>query len=98
MKKICLLYPNEMKLPSYFRYATNILADISLTLPPMGLLYIIGNSRLDIDLIDNRVQKYDFEKLVDILDSYDVICFSGTIFEVKEARRLSAYLMKQGKS
>lgn len=98
MKKICLLYPNEMKLPSYFRYATNILADISLTLPPMGLLYIIGNSRLDIDLIDNRVRKYDFEKLVDILNNYDVVCFSGTIFEVKQARRLSAYLMKQGKT
>ena len=95
--KICLVYPNELELPSYFSYATNISTDINETLPPMGLLYIIGNSKYQIDLIDNRIHKYSFEKLAEILMGYDLIGFGGTIFEIKEARRASQYLMKRGK-
>ena len=58
MKRICLVYPNGMKLPRCFRYATNIATDTIETLPPMGPLYIIGNSKLPIDFIDNRIKKY----------------------------------------
>lgn len=95
--KICLVYPNTMKLPSYFNYATNIITDIDQALPPIGLMYIIGNSKNKIDLIDNRILQYDFEKLSKLLMKYDVTGFGGTIFEVKEARRLSRYLMSKNK-
>ncbi len=98
MKKICLVYPDEMKLPDYFSYATNISTDISETLPPLGLLYIIGNSKYNIDFIDNRIKKYSFEELSEKLMQYDVIGFGGTIFEIKQARQLSAHLMRKGKT
>src|SRR3990172_45806 len=97
MKRICLVYPNGMELPGYFRYATNISTDTIETLPPMGLLYVIGNSKRQIDFIDNRIKKYGFEQLCQILMQYDVVGFGGTIFEIKEARRLSAHLIKNGK-
>jgi len=86
-----------MKLPSYFRPATNISTDINETLPPLGLLYIIGNSKLKIDFIDNRIKKHSVEKLASLLMKYDIIGFGGTIFEIKEARQLSRYLMNKGK-
>lgn len=89
MKKICLVYPDEMKLPPYFRYATNISTDIIETLPPLGLLYIIGNSKFKIDFIDNRIKKYTFEELAGILAEYDIVGFGGTIFEIKQARHLA---------
>jgi radical SAM superfamily enzyme YgiQ (UPF0313 family) len=98
MKKICLVYPDEMKLPDYFRYATNISTDISETLPPMGLLYIIGNSKYEIDLIDNRIKNYSFEELSKVLMQYDTVGFGGTIFEIKQARQLSKYLLTKGKT
>jgi len=98
MKRICLVYPNGMELPGYFRYATNISTDTIETLPPMGLLYVIGNSKRQIDFIDNRIKKYGFEQLCQILMQYDVVGFGGTIFEIKEARRLSAHLIKNGKT
>lgn len=97
MKKICLVYPDGMKLPPYFKYATNISTDITETLPPLGLLYIIGNSKFKIDFIDNRIKRYTFEELSRILAEYDIVGFGGTIFEIKEARRLSSWLMKQGR-
>ena len=87
-----------MKLPPYFRYATNITTDILETLPPMGLLYIIGNSKYQIDFIDNRIKKYGLEELSEILMQYDIVGFGGTIFEIKEARRLSTHLIKNGKT
>jgi len=64
----------------------------------MGLLYVIGNSKYEIDFIDNRVRKYGFEELAEKLMEYDIIGFGGTIFEIKEARRLSAHLIKNGKT
>jgi len=87
-----------MELPGYFRYATNISTDTIETLPPMGLLYIIGNSKHEIDFIDNRIKKYGFEELCEILMRYDIVGFGGTIFEIKEARRLSAHLLRNGKT
>ena len=98
MKKVCLVYPNGTKLPDYFRYATNIATDKLETLPPLGLLYIIGNSKYEIDFIDNRIEKHSFEKLSEILMQYNIVGFSGTIFEIKQARRLSAHLISHGKT
>ena len=95
--KVCLVYPDSIKLPSYFKRATNISTDIKETLPPLGMLYIIGNSKYQIDFIDDRIEKYSFEELIHILMKYDIIGFGGTIFEIKEARRASQYLMKLGK-
>jgi len=97
MVKICLVYPNGMKLPSYFKVATNISTDINETLPPLGLLYIISNSKYNIDFIDNRIEKYSFKELINRLMEYDIIGFGGTIFEIKEVRKTSQYLMQNGK-
>ncbi len=87
-----------MILPRDFKYATNIATDNIETLPPLGLLYIIGNSKYTITLIDNRIRKYDFEKLSSILMEYEIVGFGGTIFEIKEARRLSMHLIRNGKT
>jgi hypothetical protein len=62
------------------------------------LLYIIGNSKYEIDLIDNRIKKYSFEELSEILMQYDIIGFGGTIFEIKQARQLSVHLIRKGKT
>lgn len=98
MKRIFLVYPNVMRLPSYFAPAVNISTDIHHTLPPLGMLYIISNSRYDIDFIDNRIRKNDFQTISNILMQYDIIGFGGTIFEIKEARKLSQYLLQEGKT
>ena len=93
--KILLIYPNNTKLPWYFKY---IIDDtIKDTLPPLGMLYVIANSRSDIDFIDNRIKKYDLEQLFEICLNYDIIGFGGTIFEVNEAQILSKKLMEAGK-
>ncbi|HPS19456.1 MAG TPA: radical SAM protein [Candidatus Omnitrophota bacterium] len=96
--KICLVYPDTMALPEFFNAATNITSRSEKTLPPLGVLYIIGNSAQNIDFIDNRVKRYTDEKLYDILKNYDVVGFSGTIFEIKQARSLSRKLMGIGKT
>ncbi len=98
MKKICLIYPNTMQLPESFRVATNISTGNRKTLPPLGMLYIIGNSKYEIDFIDNRVKRYGFEKIYNILSEYDIIGFGGTIFEIEEAKKLSHALLEQEKS
>lgn len=85
-----------MKLPQYFYYATNITSDNEETLPPLGILYIISNSKNFIDFIDNRVQRYDTDLLINKLSKYDIVGFGGTIFEIKEARKISMALMKKG--
>ncbi|MCB2147285.1 MAG: B12-binding domain-containing radical SAM protein [Deltaproteobacteria bacterium] len=90
------MYPKSMTLPSYFSSATNISTDAEETLPPLGILYIISNSKYNIDFIDNRIKQYKFDQLLDILTVYDVVGFGGTIFEIKEARKLSYELMKKG--
>lgn len=95
MKKICILYPKSMKLPEYFHYATNITSDNEETLPPLGILYILSNSKNIIDFIDNRIHKYDSELLINKLSKYDIVGFGGTIFEIKEARKISKALMKK---
>jgi len=86
-----------MSLPEYFDSATNLKRNSEKTLPPLGMLYIIGNSRHKIDLIDNRVNQYSFDELCEILTKYDIVGFGGTIFEIKEARRASQFLKRQGK-
>jgi anaerobic magnesium-protoporphyrin IX monomethyl ester cyclase len=96
MKKICIVYPKSMMLPSYFDSATNISTDASETLPPLGILYIVSNSKYNIDFIDNRIKQYKTDDLFNELLEYDVVGFGGTIFEIKEARKLSLELMSNG--
>ncbi|NQT46451.1 MAG: B12-binding domain-containing radical SAM protein [Candidatus Omnitrophica bacterium] len=95
-KKICLVYPNLMKLPKFFNKVTNI-PQSSTLLPPLGLLYIASNSKYKIDIIDNRIEKLAEFKLYSRLKIYDIVGFGGTIFEVQEARNISMRLMKEGK-
>jgi radical SAM superfamily enzyme YgiQ (UPF0313 family) len=85
-----------MKLPKYFDYATNISTDTEDTLPPLGMLYLISNSKYHIDFIDNRVQKLNTEILYHNLMRYDIVGIGGTIFGVKEARQISIKLMQEG--
>ncbi|MBU0628102.1 MAG: B12-binding domain-containing radical SAM protein [Nanoarchaeota archaeon] len=98
MKKVCLVYPNTIKLPKSFRYANNLAVHSNNTLPPLGLLYIIGNSKNKIDIIDNRIRRYSEDILFERLMKYDIIGFGGTIFEAKEARKVSRRLIKNGKT
>lgn len=96
MKKICFVYPKSMTLPKYFNVATNISTEVNETLPPLGILYVIANSKYNIDFIDNRVENYSSDNLFNKLKAYDIVGFGGTIFEIKEARKLSHRLMKKG--
>lgn len=96
MKKICLVYPKSMTLPKYFHSATNISTDNDETLPPLGILYLISNSKYKIDFLDNRIQKKSIAELYNQLVIYDIVGFGGTIFEIKEARNVSIKLMKSG--
>ncbi len=85
-----------MKLPKYFEYATNISTENENHLPPLGMLYLIGNSKYKIDFIDNRIKKFDSETLSQRLSKYDIVGFGGTIFEIKESRKISSVLMQKG--
>jgi radical SAM superfamily enzyme YgiQ (UPF0313 family) len=91
--RICFVYPNSFNLPKAFRLA---ISNEPYLLPPLGVLSVIANSKFDIDFIDNRVKKYGYRQLLDFLSFYEVVGFGGTIFEVKEARRLSHALMARG--
>jgi len=95
-KNICLVYPNQTKLPSFFDKVTNIPKEPVLLLP-LGLLYVASNSKYKIDIIDNRVAKLNDSDMFDKLRSYDVIGFGGTIFEARQAINLSKKLKKKGK-
>ncbi len=96
MKKICLVYPAQTELPYFFNKITNIPKNPVL-LPPLGLLYIASNSKYKIDILDNRVEKLDDSKLFEKLKKYDVVGFGGTIFEAKQAVKVSTCLKKIGK-
>jgi radical SAM superfamily enzyme YgiQ (UPF0313 family) len=85
-----------MKLPKYFEYATNISTDNEKNLTPLGMLYLIGNSKYKIDFVDNRIHKFDYKTLCQRLSNYDIVGFGGTIFEIKESRKMSSELMKKG--
>jgi len=94
-QKICLVYPQQTKLPSEWNKVTNI-APPQIPLPPLGLLYIIANSKHEIDFIDNRIQKLSIPQLVEATKHYDFVGFGGTIFEANEAIQTSKQLMSLG--
>jgi anaerobic magnesium-protoporphyrin IX monomethyl ester cyclase len=93
--KICLVYPNQTELPSFFDKVTNIPKNPVL-LPPLGLLYIASNSKYKIDVLDNRVEELGNNELFKKLKEYDVVGFGGTIFENKQAVDISCRLNKLG--
>jgi len=92
--KICLVYPNQMKLPKFFEKGS-ILQE-PLLLPPLGMLYILSNNSVEMDFLDNRVHGYNREQLSAILRKYELVGFGGTIFEVEEAIDMSQRLRKEG--
>ena len=92
--KICLVYPNQMKLPKFFEKVSNI-PNEPLLMPPLGVLYILSNNTVKMDFLDNRVHGYDEEHLCSILSEYDLVAFGGTIFEVEEAINISQRLQKE---
>jgi len=96
MKRICLVYPKTMQLPDYFNFASNISSTDDNMLPPLGMLYLLSNSRYEIEFIDNRIHRLDAEALYTKLCRYDIVGFGGTIFEIKEARTLSYRLLRDG--
>ncbi len=93
--KICLVYPNQMKLPKFFAKVSNIPQEPVL-LSPLGMLYVLSNNTVEMDFLDNRVHGYDGEQLYTILRKYELIAFGGTIFEVEEALAISQRLRKEG--
>jgi radical SAM superfamily enzyme YgiQ (UPF0313 family) len=92
--KICLVYPNQIKLPKFFENVSNI-PNEPLLLPPLGMLYTWSNNMVKMDFLDNRVHGYDGKHLYAILSKYDLVAFGGTIFEVEEAINISQMLQKE---
>lgn len=93
--KICLVYPNQMKLPEFFQEVSNIPNQPRL-MPPLGMFYIMSNNTVKMDFLDNRIHGYDKKHLYAILNKYDLVAFGGTIFDVKEAIEISRDLQKVG--
>jgi len=92
--KICLVYPNQMKLPKFFGKVSSI-PEVPVLLPPLGMLYVLSNNIAKMDFIDNRVRGWDEDHLFAILNKYDLVAFGGTIFEAEEAIHMSQRLQKE---
>lgn len=94
--RILLIYPNSTKLPFKFKGIVEDDTFIEKSLPPLGCFYIISNSKYDIQFIDNRKEKYDNVTLFNLAAGFDMVGFSGTIFEAKQAVNVSRKLMADG--
>ena len=95
--KICLVYPNTMKFPlRSFKKVPGVQPRSSFSYPPLGILYIISNSKYQMDFINNCIHKYSYKKLYHILSSYDVVGFGGTIYEYLQAKNVSGLLRGDG--
>jgi len=94
--KICLVFPNSMKLPNHIHNASSILGISKRVFAPLGMLYIISNSSRKIDFIDNKINRYSNEILYNKLKEYDVVGFGGTILEVKQAKDVAEKLKDSG--
>jgi len=94
--KVCLVYPNTMKFPlrSFKRVAG--VQPSSFSYLPLGMLYIISNTRYKIDFINNCIYKYSDKKLYHILSSYDVVGFGGTVYECLQAKKVSSLFRNNG--
>ena len=94
--KICLVYPNTVKFPlrSFKRVAG--VQPSSFSYPPLGMLYIISNTRYKIDFINNCIHRYSDKRLYHILKSYDVVGFGGTVYESLQAKKVSSLLRNSG--
>lgn len=97
--RICLVYPQGMDLPDYFDGIITSKVGKGQTLPPLGILYIISNSKYynNMDFIDNRIAGYSEDELYQRLLDYDIIGFGGTIFDIQGVRNLSIRLMAESK-
>lgn len=92
--KIALVYPRGNKLSGKF---DNVIETRpKKTLIPLGMLYMVANSGLDIDFIDNRIEKVSTIALMIRLREYDIVGFGGTIFESDQAVVLSELLRRNG--
>ena len=92
--KVLLIYPRGNILPKAFNGAVETRPKS--TLIPLGMLSIVANSDADIDFLDNRI-----ENLLDIglfykAKDYDIVGFGGTIFEDRQAKIVSRWLMEDG--
>ena len=94
--KICLVYPNTTKFPLRIFKEVAGVQPSSFSYPPLGMLYIISNSKYRMDFINNCVHKYSDKKLYRILSSYDVVGFGGTIYEYLQAKNVSSLLRNKG--
>jgi len=94
--KVCLVYPNTMKFPlrSFKRVAG--VQPSSFSYLPLGMLYIISNTRYKIDFINNCICRYSDKRLYHILKSYDVVGFGGTVYECLQAKKVSSLLRNNG--
>ncbi|MCK4418259.1 hypothetical protein KAV79_00435, partial [Candidatus Aerophobetes bacterium] len=94
--KICLVYPNTMKFPlKPFKEVTHVDPN-PFTRPPLGMLYIMSNSKYHMDFINNSMYKYSDKELYHILKSYDVVGFGGTVYESLQAKNVSSLLRNDG--
>jgi len=94
--KICLVYPRTLNFsPGPFKKVTRVQPS-SFSYPPLGMLYIISNSKYQINFVDNWVHKYSDEELYHILNVYDVVGFGGTVYESLQAKNVSSLLRNKG--
>ena len=94
--KICLVYPSTTRFPLRAFKRVAGMQPSFFSYPPLGILYIISNSKYQIDFINNCVEKYSDKKLCDVLSAYDVVGFGGTIYEYLQAKNVSILLRKDG--
>jgi len=94
--RVCLVYPNTLKFPLRSFKKVARVQPLSFSYPPLGMLYIISNSKHQIDFIDNCVHKYSDEELYRILRKYDIVGFGGTVYESLQAKNVSSLLRNEG--
>lgn len=94
--KVCLVYPDTMKFPLRpFKKVIHVDPN-PFSRPPLGMLYIISNSKYRMDFINNCIHKYSDKKLYHILKSYDLVGFGGTVYESLQAKNVSSLLRNNG--
>ncbi len=94
--KICLVHPDATKFPLRIFRKIGGVQPSSFSYPPLGMLYIISNSKYRIDFINNYIHKYSDKKLYNVLSEYDIVGFGGTIYEYLQAKSVSSLLRNNG--
>ena len=94
--RICLVYPDTMRFRlGPFKKVIHVDPN-PFSRPPLGMLYVISNSKHQMDFIDNCVHKCSDKELYHILRKYDVVGFGGTVYESLQAKNVSSLLRNDG--